>query len=492
MERLSKTGEANFLRLISGFIFGVIVFSGIVVALNGVAFLIPITYQNVSGDLTIDWDNLNSTPGLFLQYNAGNCLAGPNWTTLNGQFIDSSITTFDWDTTTVADGIYCLRLFEGVTEYANTGNFTIDNTDPLADAGQDHTQILLKEVTLDASNSSDNESGIALYIWDFGDGNITNTTNSIITHLYTATGNYDVSLTVIDYAGNSDSDNSVNVQINDLPTVALADQEVLAFDDFMFTFDSGLVSLSSCEILSPSSPGIGITTSSDNCTLNLSTTNDLRGSYNIVVKAVNATSEMYYSFTLTIYSWMIPLEAGWNLVSIPLVADDNSIDDVLIDRIDDNLGSMTYPIWSYQYDGADSVWLKSRTSSTSRTLHTVNPGYAYWINMDAPDVLKGFGSKTGPATVTPPEVEVPFNNWVLIGRYGIVDNTALSGPVDVMTALTSLFRTNNETVYSYTTSTDSYDLVTMLHPQKGYWAFLSDPDHDEGTYAPVDGIYDLN
>ena len=60
-------------------------------------------------------------------------------------------------------------------------------------------------ITFNASNSTDPDGFITHYEWDFGDGKITNTTEEIITHLYSSAGNYTVSLTVTDNDGAKDT-----------------------------------------------------------------------------------------------------------------------------------------------------------------------------------------------------------------------------------------------------------------------------------------------
>jgi PKD repeat protein len=59
-----------------------------------------------------------------------------------------------------------------------------------------------RTVYFDASYSTDN-FGIANYTWDFGDGNVTN--GMTVIHTYEDIGNYTVTLSVLDYAGNNGS-----------------------------------------------------------------------------------------------------------------------------------------------------------------------------------------------------------------------------------------------------------------------------------------------
>ena len=53
-------------------------------------------------------------------------------------------------------------------------------------------------VTFNATASYDPDGTIVLYTWDFGDLNVTSTTNPVITHIYTMIGEYTVTLTVTD------------------------------------------------------------------------------------------------------------------------------------------------------------------------------------------------------------------------------------------------------------------------------------------------------
>lgn len=58
-------------------------------------------------------------------------------------------------------------------------------------------------ITLDASTSSSPVGTIASYVWNFGDGQTATTSSPTITHTYTVSGSYTVSLTVINSAGTS-------------------------------------------------------------------------------------------------------------------------------------------------------------------------------------------------------------------------------------------------------------------------------------------------
>jgi len=65
--------------------------------------------------------------------------------------------------------------------------------------------VVNQSVTFDASSSYDPNGKIMNYEWDFGDGNITNTTHEIIKHSYSEAGSYEVTLTVKDDKGATNS-----------------------------------------------------------------------------------------------------------------------------------------------------------------------------------------------------------------------------------------------------------------------------------------------
>jgi PKD repeat protein len=84
-------------------------------------------------------------------------------------------------------------------------NFTYSPETPLVD----------DTVTFNASNSQPNGGTIVSYNWDFGDGSTpVNTTSPITTHVYTAAGNYTVTLTIVDSENLTDTTSASILVIN--------------------------------------------------------------------------------------------------------------------------------------------------------------------------------------------------------------------------------------------------------------------------------------
>jgi len=130
--------------------------------------------------------------------------------------LDGNITDYTWD---FGDGNITTINASIITHaYMTEGNYTVTLT-VIDNDGFDDTAynivrvrnyptasftyapkpaVVNKTVTFDASSSRANGGVIANYTWDFGDGNITTVSTTIVTHIYPYEGNYTVTLTVID------------------------------------------------------------------------------------------------------------------------------------------------------------------------------------------------------------------------------------------------------------------------------------------------------
>jgi PKD repeat protein len=102
-------------------------------------------------------------------------------------------------------------------------------------------------VTFDASASYDPDGYIVSYTWDFGDSNITTTSNSIITHKYASYGDYLVRLTVTDNDGLTDQ-KEATIHVSQHPVASFTFMppdplihELVTFDASSSTPDGGVI-----------------------------------------------------------------------------------------------------------------------------------------------------------------------------------------------------------------------------------------------------------
>ena len=90
---------------------------------------------------------------------------------------------------------------------APTANFTYSPKYPAVN----------QTVTFNASSSFDPDGEIVSYIWDFGDGNITTVSTPIVTHIYKSENTYEVTLTIVDDDGLTDSTSQMIVVYTVVP-----------------------------------------------------------------------------------------------------------------------------------------------------------------------------------------------------------------------------------------------------------------------------------
>ena len=117
-------------------------------------------------------------------------------------------------TTAVEDGSHTFYVkAKDASSNGNIGSydscsFTINTTavgdPPVADPNGPYTGLTFQSISLDGSNSYDTDGTITNYTWDFGDGTTGYNVNP--THIYNLSGVYNITLTVTDNEGLTNSD----------------------------------------------------------------------------------------------------------------------------------------------------------------------------------------------------------------------------------------------------------------------------------------------
>ncbi len=426
----------------------------------------------------------------------------------------------------------------GLTDSDST-EVEINNLDPWdCSIIADHSDVALGFPVEFSGYAEDVDADIPLdFYWDFNDS--TADIGMDVVHTFEVAGMHEIMLTVMDKDG---GETTCSIMVDVVEPILLDNQEVAAYYPLMADFgeDAGsnyghrgsfVTGLSGmdhtdCEVLVGPENLASASLTDGECVvvwdndeiahpmISANPTNDEQGDHTVVIRVENDDEEYaYFAFTITVYSWIIDLEEGWNLVSIPYIPDDTSIESVILDQLGDEgqgilPGGYEYVVWSYQFDpcfecGPDSNWLKSRATGYG-DLDTVVPGHAYFIKTDGVGKLRGFGTQiaqTGEFPGMPPEVELPTNNWALIGRYGILGNNKYhypgetcwdAGAIKKSTALESLSKLDNE-LHVYEITEDAHlDEVYYLWNNMGYWLWIEDEAQNNAeseTYAPLDKYY---
>ena len=153
--------------------------------------------------------------------------------------LDGTILNYAWD---FGDSQKATVMIVNHT-YSNIGNYTVTLTvtdnDGLSDIETQTTRIYAEPsasfdfspqlpwvsstVTLNASSSYDSDGAIITYRWDFGDDNITEASDSVISHVYQAPGSFTVNLTIFDNDGFTNSiSKTIIVVIHDVAILSVS------------------------------------------------------------------------------------------------------------------------------------------------------------------------------------------------------------------------------------------------------------------------------
>jgi PKD repeat protein len=170
---------------------------------------------------------------------------------------DGNIQFYDWDfgdgeTATgpmpahiyTAEGSYTVTLTvtdnDGASDTASTTASIggVGNVLPIADANGPYSGTLDLPVSFDGTGSSDPDGTIVSYDWDYGDGTMDIDVGPVPMHTYTATGDYKVTLTVTDDAGDvTSATTTATIGAGSLPPVADANGPYSAEIGAELTFD---------------------------------------------------------------------------------------------------------------------------------------------------------------------------------------------------------------------------------------------------------------
>ena len=167
-----------------------------------------------------------------------------------------------------------------------------------------------------------------------------------------------------------------------------------------------------------------------------------------------------------ITSFDIPLDEGWNLISMPLDMADN-IEDVL-EGVLDNVTVV------YQWDNYSEEWL-SYTPLSGGTLTTMEDGGGYWIYMDSSDTLTVEGIDTA-SQGWPPEYDVyggQEGRWNMIG---FTSPVAIyhEGYLDTIEGDYSVIYGHNTETDEWFTLYPSEERDGRMEPGYGYWIYMED------------------
>jgi len=158
---------------------------------------------------------------------------------------------------------------------------------------------------------------------------------------------------------------------------------------------------------------------------------------------------------------LFELEAGWNLVSLPLIPTEADINTVLaIAGVDATVNKV-----AYYTGGPAGSWLNYISGSPGASdLTTMNDGKGYWIDVSAGGSFTATGVQLALPGLAPPTYDVVVG-WNLIGVTGL--------KIAIEDYLGPAVSSNLEAIYEYSAGT--YTIPTVLAQGHGYWLAVNAP-----------------
>jgi len=158
----------------------------------------------------------------------------------------------------------------------------------------------------------------------------------------------------------------------------------------------------------------------------------------------------------------INLQVGWNLVSLPIIPEDSSIEAVLEETTLSHIEIIQY------YDTRNEQWLTYKPGVAGGGLTDMEAGKGYWIDMNTNDGLtvKGYELPSGGSLL--PTYEVFGEKWNLIGFKSVEEMTAK----EYISQMGS-----DDILYVYKNGKyESLDGDDMMEVGYGYWFYTYDAD----------------
>ena len=173
----------------------------------------------------------------------------------------------------------------------------------------------------------------------------------------------------------------------------------------------------------------------------------------------------------------IPLGAGWNLMSLPLIPNDTNITAVLADLIATNKVD-----WVSTFVWQGGVLVEKKWDPPIQQLTTMTTGQGYWVKMFSAGTLVNAGLFQPDPPQVPKSYQV-YPGWNLIG-YHATTQARLTTPPTVETYLGPTVMGQTRAMYYYEGGVYKAVIAPAAEPMKvgyGYWLALD----AGGTIYPV-------
>jgi len=348
------------------------------------------------------------------------------------------------------------------TAYNTTANFTAENGSLIIETTTPQLVISSsKIVTIKVNTTGNLTAGETLFF----------EVNQTLGVGYNATGNVS-SYTNLNYTLNGTINNTMTAAKVPPNITAIVPTDTTPSDEIDAT-RTFKVNVSQAVNVSWEINGTVVQTNSSvaaNTWCNYTNTSAKKGVWNVsaVVSNVNGTDMQTWIWTVSEFS--ISLSSGWNLISLPIMPDNDAIESVTAD-IQDNLDTR-YGIWAYNASPAlpeADRWSAYKPGAPA-DLTKMTAGKGYWVRMNVSDTLIPEGTFFPVGREAPPTYKV-YTGWNLIGFHATANKNASD-------YLSNLYSTEGaklwSTLYKYTAPDGPYVWVGESdNMERGYGYWLS-------------------
>jgi subtilisin family serine protease len=155
----------------------------------------------------------------------------------------------------------------------------------------------------------------------------------------------------------------------------------------------------------------------------------------------------------------IPLDLGWNLISLPLNPNDNRIGQV-IGGIQNGIGS----IWGYE----NGVWhVFDPLNPEISDLEVMKAGYGYWVKTTQQGLKINIHGQMVPLSLS------LSSGWNLIGFNSLQSMSTEDALTNIGGEVESMWGYNDEVWYFYDPQNPGFSDIVKIEPGMGYWIDFS-------------------
>jgi len=166
-------------------------------------------------------------------------------------------------------------------------------------------------------------------------------------------------------------------------------------------------------------------------------------------------------FVPKVLSFSIPLDLGWNLISLPLVPENNQVAQIMGD-----MNGGIESVWGYE-DGRWYVY--DLLNPGFSNLEIMKTGYGYWVKTAQEGLSIQFQGQMSPLSLS------LTNGWNLIGFSSLQSVPVEKALAGIEGEIESVWGYKGDNWYVYDPQNPGFSDLDEIEPGRGYWVKVDAP-----------------